>query len=127
MNLFSKHKFLNKLKAKARDRKGLGMELAVMVLLVVLGCSTLLLTSAIWNRNILTEKEEQIIERLAIDEFVESNIVDILKNESAVTQGEYSCTYNGSIYTVTKSSTNVLEFEIEKDDNKIKITSWTYN
>lgn len=123
---------INKIKAKARDRKGLGMELAVMVLLLVLGCSTLLLTSALWNRNILTEKEEQIIERLAIDEYAESEI-----SKSSFAEGKYVCVNDKTTNDLKIKSqkedgdTLLLEFEvaIESKDGKTikKITSWTYN
>ena len=57
MRLFNKKSFFEYLKGKASDRKGLGMELALLVLLIVFLCSTLLVTIALTNRGTLASRE----------------------------------------------------------------------
>ena len=137
MILFNKKDILKKLKAKARDRKGLGMELAIMVLLVVFGCSLLMVSSAMWAGNHLSTKEEQTMQRLEIDEFVEDTLTkgSYEKDSENVeyTTGTYMCVKAGEdsfkILPNDENSENtaLLKFEIEKKDTKITIKSWTYN
>ena len=131
MKMFSKKNILKKIKAKALDRKGLGMELAVMTLLVVLGCSMIMVSSALYGRNILQTKEQQIMQRLEIDEFVERKI-----SESSFAAGKYVCVKNKENQNLEIKSqkgdgdTVLLEFEVaieQKDEITIKkIISWTY-
>ena len=123
MKLFSNKEFFKKLKAKALDRKGLGMELAVMLLLVVLGCSMIMVSSALYGRNILQTKEQQIMQRLEIDEFAESYLKD-----DSVTHEKFIGVPSGNVYTIYLKNADgnagkkVLEITLE--DNKIK--TWTY-
>ena len=71
MKLFCKKHRENYIKGKAHDRKGLGMELALLVLLVTFACSTLLVSSALLGKETLVTKESAVLERIALDEFAE--------------------------------------------------------
>lgn len=136
MILFNKKDIFKKIKAKVHDRKGLGMELAMMVLLVVLGCSIMMVSSAMWARDHLTAKEEQTMQRLEIDEFVEDTLTkgSYEKDSGNVeyTTGTYMCVKAGDnsfkILPNDENSENtaLLKFEIEKKDTQITIKSWTY-
>ena len=54
-------------KGKATCRKGMGMELALLVLFVVFACSILLVSSAILGKGNLTNRKDTLTERLALD------------------------------------------------------------
>lgn len=125
MILFNKKDIFKKIKAKVHDRKGLGMELAMMVLLVVFGCSLTMISSAMWARNHLTAKEEQTMQRLEIDEYAE---LVLSKGSGGLTEEEkarfpdYSNNWDGETVEITYGSETVLEITLE--NNTIK--SWTY-
>ena len=59
------------LKGKAMDRKGMGMELALLVLLVVFACSILLVSSALIGKENLQAKEDALYEHILLDELAE--------------------------------------------------------
>ena len=59
------------LKGKATNRNGMGMELALLVLLVVFACSTLLVSSALIGKSNLQTQEQQLHQRIALDELAE--------------------------------------------------------
>ncbi len=127
MILFRKKDIFKKLKAKALDRKGLGMELAMMVLLVATGCSMLLVTSAMWGRETLTEKEEELVQRLEIDKYAELVLAkgsDGLTDEETALFPGYSNDWDGtsSSFEITYDGKTVLEITLANS----KITSWTY-
>lgn len=56
---------------KARRRKGVGMELALMVLLVVTACSILMVSTALVARDSLQSKGERVTSRLTLDQLAE--------------------------------------------------------
>lgn len=56
---------------KARCRKGVGMELALMVLLVVTACSILMVSTALVARDSLQSKGERVTSRLTLDQLAE--------------------------------------------------------
>ena len=64
------------LKGKAIDRKGMGMELALLVLLVVFACSVLLVSSALTGSDYLLEKKEDFVQQMTVDQLAE----DYLQN-----------------------------------------------
>lgn len=124
------------LKGKATDRKGVGMELALLVLLVVFACSTLLVSSALMGKNNLKTQEQrlyQLAER-------------IMKNDTTVKTDErfsdYAAFQNGSDFLNRGIETPADE--ILADANLVitdlsgtplltvawedgKITRWSYN
>ena len=121
MNLFSKMVLLKHLKSLALNRKGLGMELAMLVLLVATGCSMLIVTTAMNGREILMEKEQEVIERLSLDEYAEKVLADPSYSDS-----DYKKVPDGTTIKIyATSGTEPLLLTIETDGNKIK--SWTYN
>ena len=77
--LSSKNDAFRYQKGKASDRKGMGMELALLVLLVVFACSTLLVSSAMLGKDALNTKEQDVLQKMALDEFAER----MLAGESA--------------------------------------------
>lgn len=58
-------------KGKARCRKGIGMELALMVLLIVAACSLLMVSTALVARDGLLNRGERVTSRLALDQLAE--------------------------------------------------------
>lgn len=59
---------------KLSCRKGMGIELAVLVMLVVLGSSILLVSSAMYGQNNLTKQEQELLDRIALDNIADSII-----------------------------------------------------
>lgn len=62
---------LKRWKGKFTSRKGMGMELALLVLLVVFGCSTLLVSSAMIGKSNMTRQEENLAQRTELDQIAE--------------------------------------------------------
>ena len=60
-------------KGKVSDRKGMGMELALLVLFVVFACSILLVSTAMLGRSNLNNRQEQMAQRFELDQFAEQN------------------------------------------------------
>lgn len=58
-------------KGKARCRKGIGMELAIMVLLIVTACSLLMVSTALVARDGLLNRGERVTSRLTLDQLAE--------------------------------------------------------
>lgn len=130
------------LKGKATDRKGVGMELALLVLLVVFACSTLLVSSTLMGKNNLKTQEQRLYQRIALDELAER----IMENDTTVKTDEkfsdYAAFQNGS--DVLNRGIEPPADEILADANLVitdlsgtplltvawedgKITRWSYN
>lgn len=82
----------NFLKGKAMDRKGMGMELALLVLLVVFACSTLLVTSALVQKENLVGAEDELILHLKLDDMAEYAIENGVDDFTEEFPG-YMCVY----------------------------------
>lgn len=63
-------------KGKATGRKGMGMELALLVLFVVFACSVLLVSSAMLGKSNLNDRKDQMAERFALDQLAEQAMAD---------------------------------------------------
>lgn len=67
-------KIISHIKGKARCRKGVGMELALMVLLIVTACSLLMVSTALVARDGLLNRGERVTSRLLLDQLAEYTI-----------------------------------------------------
>lgn len=109
------------LKGKAVDRKGVGMELALLVLLVVFACSTLLVSAALMGRENLQQQQDRLQQRLTLDSVAEQAMKDPkYEHESyAVTRG------NNTITICHKENEDQVLLTIAWDDGKI--IQWEYH
>ncbi len=98
------------LKRKALNRKGLGMELALLVLLVVFACSTLLVSSALVGKGNIQSRELELTSRITLDKMAEEYI--------AAHPSEY-------FFTVEDGHGNTLTVEYDSETKIIK--TWKYN
>ena len=100
----------------------MGMELALLVLLAVFACSTLLVSSAMFGKDALMREQEQVITRLALDELAEK----ALKQSGTHTAEyeDYTVVKTNSSITVKDTSGNIL-LVVEYSGGKI--TAWEYN
>ncbi len=94
------------LKGKALDRKGLGMELALLVLLVVFACSTLLVTSALIGKGNIQQKELELTTRLNLDQMAEEYIADHPTASPFTVEDEH-----GNTLTVSHSGGVITEWK----------------
>lgn len=67
-------RIISHIKGKARCRKGIGMELALMVLLIVTACSLLMVSTALVARDGLLNRGERVTSRLLLDQLAEYTI-----------------------------------------------------
>ena len=129
MNNIFKNKAFKKIKFLALDRKGLGMELAMMVLLVAVGCSMLLVSFAMWGRDALLQKEQKVMQRLDLDEYAENVLSGITVEKSPYTHNTAVDIDNNDI-TIIKvldaSNKVLLEVHYKEVDTTKIITKWTY-
>ena len=105
---------------KAASRKGMGMELALLVLFVIMACSILLVSSAMVGKENLNTREEQMLQRLEVEQVAEKAII----NRSATQIDNYSLKWDGDNLTVSDEAGNVVLTVIVSG---VKITYWQYH
>lgn len=123
MRLKSKYHKLTYMKGKASDRKGMGMELALMVLLVVFLCSALLVTSALIGKSNLQAKEQQLRNRMILDQIAEYHLGI---NGAEISSDSYLVdeSVDGVLVITDLSGNPLLTVEMDGDQ---KITKWEYH
>ena len=120
-------KLLAKIKyalGKAASRKGMGMELALLVLFVVMACSILLVSSAMVGKDNLSARKEQMLQRLEMDRLAQKALTegDAFSDDSANYDRKWSDDKN-TLYITDRNSNIVLTVIL--DDGKI--THWHYS
>ena len=116
-------KLLAKIKyalGKAASRKGMGMELALLVLFVVMACSILLVSSAMVGKDNLNTRKEQMLQRIELEQIVQQAQAERSKTEI----DNYSLHWNGDTLTISDKEENVLLTVTITGD---KITYWQYS
>ena len=127
-------------KGKATGRKGMGMELALLVLFVVFACSILLVSSAMLGKSNLNDRKDQMIERFALDmlaekawagQTIESEdyaVYQRVNNEWVPLNGGPAvdaAVSEGAAYLITDKESGQVKLTVTWDGNK-KITAWEY-
>ena len=74
-------------------RKGMVIELALLMMLVTFACAALLVSSAIWGRQGLDSYERKMIERSVVDEFAERVLAEPDWNLQDADERFYGYTY----------------------------------
>ena len=129
MKLFCKKIKLNHCKGKAFDRKGLGMELALLVLLVTFACSTLLVSSALMGRDTLNAREADLKQQLLLDELAE-RVLDgqtSLAEDARFAAYAYAEAQEGDVRVLTITDKAGQTLLTVKVDGENKITEWMYH
>ena len=105
---------------KVSSRKGMGIELALLVLFVIFASSTLLLSSAMLGKENLAQRKEQMLQRIQLDQFAEEALANQVDNNET-----YDCFWSEDkkILTITDQSGNVL-LTVTLDNGKIN--QWQY-
>lgn len=96
------------------DRRGLGIELALLVLLVVSACSTLLVSSALMEKDRLQYREEHLLRQLVLDEVAEGILAGNFEDDEKF--AEYAV-----FQRVAGSWKNILD----RDDVFLPADHWT--
>ena len=116
---------LTHFKGKLASRKGMGMELALLVLFAVFACSVLLVSSALLGKSNLNDRRDEMVLRGQVDMLAEQ----ALENHGSAENGEYVATLSGNILTVTDKPADPAETKIlltvTLDGNRI--VSWEYH
>ena len=118
-------KLLAKIKyalGKAASRKGMGMELALLVLFVVMACSILLVSSAMVGKDNLNTRKEQMLQRIELEQIAEAAVKSDSRENSTVEN--YSLHWDGDTLTISDKEENVLLTVTITGD---KITYWQYS
>lgn len=127
MILFKKRRFTEYIKGKAFDRKGLGMELALLVLLVVFACSTLLVSSAVYGKDALNKKEQAVFEKLALDEYAERVLAGADTSDARFEDYAYAWYADGQTLLILQKddpdAPPLLQIRVVDK----KIIEWTYH
>jgi len=121
---------------KASSRKGMGMELALLVLLTVFGCSILLVSSAMYGKDALMQKEQETleqIERLQLDQ-IANEVLEVKDDLAAVEQvislyePDYQIVFTGNSTNfslkISDKSNNLLLTVVQENGT---IKEWTYH
>lgn len=110
---------------KATGRKGMGMELALLVLFVVMACSILLVSSAMLGKSNLNDRKDDLTARMALDRVAEQALA-----EQALADTEDKTEINGC--TVDRSNNSLVITDADGNtltvtwDGNNKITGWKY-
>ena len=117
------------LRNKNARRRGLGIEIALLVLLAAVALSALLVSSAMLERNGLKDREAETLERLELDQIAEQYLAGKIAAD-----GEY----RGYIVDVEGDGDTHLKVFLEQDGSRMlkldvtvsnagKVTGWTYH
>ncbi len=124
-----KHKIKNLL----RRKKGIAIEMAIGIMLVVVSLSGLLVSVSVLNRTSSNSLSTSINERLYLDQIGES-FVNAVKNGTHNNwddgNDKYNATVTGTQLTLVDGQGDVKLYVelVELDDsNGYKITQWKYN
>lgn len=105
---------------KATGRKGMGMELALLVLFVVMACSILLVSSAMLGKSNLNDRKDDLTARMALDRVAEQALAGgIYENEN------YGITRDDTNNTLVITDADGNTLTVTWDGNN-KITGWKY-
>lgn len=122
----------NKIKNLLRRKRGIAIEMAIGIMLVVVSLSGLLVSVSVLNRTSSNSLSTSINERLYLDQIGESFVsavkssYDIEEWKNGVT--DYSATVNGTELTLADSQGNIkLSIKMENYQGGYKITQWKYN
>ncbi|MBR6555606.1 MAG: hypothetical protein IKT90_05275 [Clostridia bacterium] len=112
------------LQDKNARRRGLGIEIALLVLLAAVALSALLVSSAMLERNGLKDREAETLERLALDQIAEKYLADHgnLPDESTGYRITAGAGNNFAVYTTDGE----LKLDVTVS-NAGKVTGWTYH
>ncbi len=110
------------LQDKNARRKGLGIEIALLVLLAVFAMSTLLVSTAVLERDGMNSRSDETLERLALDQIGENYLTSkTMPGED--TGYKISDFENGNFAVLTVAGE--LKLDVKTQDGKI--TGWTYH
>lgn len=120
------------IKKLLRQKKGLAIELAVYVMMVVVGLSMLLVSISILNKSSLDGLSNKVNERLCLDQIGESFVTAVKESQDldlwkdSVT--DYTATVSGTELILVDSLDNVkLSIKLENNGSGYKITEWKYS
>ena len=116
------------LQDKNARRRGLGIEIALLVLLAVFAMSALLVSSAVLERNGLKDREAETLERLALDQIAENYLAAQRRGETFVLpeSSEYKIA-EASSATYLRIVTQQEEWKLEVTLEGGKVAGWTYH
>ena len=111
------------LQDKNARRRGLGIEIALLVLLAAVALSALLVSSAMLERNSLKDREAETLERLVLDQIAEKYLADSDSLPDASTGYEIKTTATGF---AVQSIAGELKLDVVIDAGGT-VTGWTYH
>lgn len=105
-------------KGKASGRKGMGMELALLVLFVVFACSVLLVSAAMLGKSNLNDRKDRMEERFALDMLAEQALAGNFESDDYVFDKRENS-------LVIKDKDGQVKLTVTWESGKI--TGWDYN
>lgn len=121
----------NKIKNLLRRRKGIAIEMAIGIMLVVVSLSGLLVSVSVLNRTSSNSLLNDVYERLYLDQIGESFVSAVKNgkhNDWDDGDTDYTATVNGMELTLKDSQGNIkLSIKVENYQGGYKITQWKYN
>ena len=125
---------LHFLQDKNARRRGLGIEIALLVLLAVFAMSALLVSTAVLERDGMNSRSEETLERLVLDQIGENFCAAVKAGNSwSFADGVYeskNVVINGeeaSMQLTTADSVDKLEISLKKISEKWTVTQWVYH
>ncbi len=113
-------------------KKGIAIELAIYVMVIVVGLSALLVSVTIINKNNSVDMAKSVNERVCLDQIGESFVLAV-KEEKNLDEwkqnvGGYTADINGT-QLVLKDSSGIVKLSVKLENylNGYKITEWKYS
>ena len=112
------------MKGKATDRKGMGMELALLVLFVVFACSTLLVSTALLGKDNVVRQETQLRQQLMADRLAEEILSG--KTPDGTVFADYAAfAWNGAAWNAKFNGSGISAFPTVTENKVLLITDKT--
>lgn len=116
------------------DRRGAGLEMAIMLAVVTFALSTLVLTTALLQHNRMLRAERSMTQGIVLEQIGEDFCAAVAQNAGnawvAPYREDYGITVEGTTLTVTdKASGSTLLKVVLTDagDGRYTVTEWTKN
>ena len=114
-------------------KKGIAIELAIYVMVIVVGLSSLLVSVTIFNKNNSVDMKKTVSERILLDQIGESFVVAV-KEEKNLDEWKqnvdgYSADIISGTQMVLKDSLGIVKLSIKLENylGGYKITEWKYS
>ena len=114
------------------NKRGIAIELAILVMLIVVSLSALLVSVSVFNKNTTSTLSQNINEKICLDQIGQSYITAIKESADLEVwkqgiEGYTAQVSNEGLSVVDSQGKVKLSIKLENHQNGYKITEWKYS